>query len=100
MIEGKSFFLGLELLQIMVPGLPQRDIHLIGMNIPLMDLAILICQEVQHVLRQGEIISTMVMVKDLKGHLQVTVKDELVIMTLFLDRSVPMVHWLACFSTS
>lgn len=97
MEEGRSFLLEVELLQIMVPGLSQRDIHHIGMTIPLMDLATLICQEVQLVLHQGELMLMMVMVKGLKGRLQVTVKDELVIMRLFLGQSVHMLHWLVDF---
>lgn len=78
----------------MVPGLSQIDANLIEMTIHLVALAIQTCLGVHLVLPQGDLMWMMVMVKGLKGLLQVIVKGVPVIMTLFLGRNVHTLQWL------
>ena len=55
MVGVMSFLLGEELLLIMIPGLPQRGVHHIGMTIPPAVLDTQICQGLRLVLQQGDL---------------------------------------------
>jgi hypothetical protein len=91
-----------ESLQIMDQGWPLKDVHHIGIILPV-DLTTPISLEVQLVLHQGEVMWMMVTAKGMRGlllHLppiQVIVKGALVIMMLYLAQNVLMLPWLVLF---
>lgn len=92
----RNLLQGPEQLKSIVLGFLQKDARHrhTGMNILRVDLGMMICQEVHLALRQGEVMLMTVMGKGLKGLLQVTMKDEPVIMIMFLGLNVHTLLWL------
>lgn len=82
-------------MQTMVRGCHLKDAHPIGMSMPDVHLSTLMCIGAVHlVLELGDLMQMIAMRQDMKGHLLVTAKDELVTMILFPVLNARTVLWM------